>query len=185
MHKSLNPVIIQGGMGAGVSDWRLARAVAQTGQLGVVSGTALDTILARRLQCGDLDGAIRRALDDFPHREMADKILERYFIAGGKEPDAPFRSTSVVSLPPKREQLELIVVSNFVEVYLAKEDHTGPVGINYLEKIQMPILPSLLGAMLSRSGLCVDGCWHPTAHSWRAGSTGGSATGGNSDFGFP
>ena len=28
-------------MGAGVSDWRLARAVSLTGQLGVVSGTAL------------------------------------------------------------------------------------------------------------------------------------------------
>ena len=47
------PVIIQGGMGAGVSSWRLARAVSSTGQLGVVSGTALDVILARRLQEGD------------------------------------------------------------------------------------------------------------------------------------
>ena len=32
------PIIIQGGMGVAVSGWRLARAVAQTGQLGVVSG---------------------------------------------------------------------------------------------------------------------------------------------------
>ena len=38
------PEIIQGGMGAGVSNWRLANAVARLGQLGVVSGTALDTI---------------------------------------------------------------------------------------------------------------------------------------------
>ncbi|HXA44945.1 MAG TPA: nitronate monooxygenase, partial [Candidatus Angelobacter sp.] len=45
-----HPRIIQGGMGAGVSNWRLARAVSQTGQLGVVSGTALATILVRRLQ---------------------------------------------------------------------------------------------------------------------------------------
>ena len=50
------PLIIQGGMGAGVSDWRLARAVSQTGQLGVVSGTALAVILVRRLQVGDLYG---------------------------------------------------------------------------------------------------------------------------------
>ena len=57
------PRIIQGGMGAGVSDWRLARAVSVTGQLGVVSGTALDVICARRLQDGDRDGNIRRALD--------------------------------------------------------------------------------------------------------------------------
>ena len=36
-------------MGAGVSNWRLAQAVAKLGQLGVVSGTALDLVLARRL----------------------------------------------------------------------------------------------------------------------------------------
>ena len=35
-------------MGAGVSGWQLARAVARQGRLGVVSGTALDVILARR-----------------------------------------------------------------------------------------------------------------------------------------
>ena len=44
------PKIIQGGMGVGVSSWRLARAVSALGQLGVVSGTALDQVLARRLQ---------------------------------------------------------------------------------------------------------------------------------------
>lgn len=50
------PVLIQGGMGVGVPGWRLARAVAATGQLGVVSGVALDAVLARRLQCGDPEG---------------------------------------------------------------------------------------------------------------------------------
>ncbi len=60
------PKIIQGGMGAGVSDWRLANAVARTGQLGVVSGTALDLILLRRLQDGDPGGHMRRGLDHFP-----------------------------------------------------------------------------------------------------------------------
>ena len=34
------PIIIQGGMGVAVSSWKLAKAVAVTGQLGVVSGTA-------------------------------------------------------------------------------------------------------------------------------------------------
>src|SRR5579864_2965675 len=54
------PVVIQGGMGAGVSNWRLAQAVSRLGQLGLVSGTALDQILARRLQDGDSGGHIRR-----------------------------------------------------------------------------------------------------------------------------
>ena len=48
-----DPIIIQGGMGVAVSDWKLARAVSKTGQLGVVSGTAIDTVLVRRLQLGD------------------------------------------------------------------------------------------------------------------------------------
>ena len=74
------PSIIQGGMGAGVSDWRLARAVSKAGQLGVVSGTALDTIMIRRLQDGDKDGAIRRALAAFPYPEMAERILEEWFV---------------------------------------------------------------------------------------------------------
>jgi len=71
-----HPVLIQGGMGAGVSDWRLARAVSLTGQLGVVSSTALDTIFARRLQDGDPGGHMRRGLALFPFPEMAKRILD-------------------------------------------------------------------------------------------------------------
>ena len=48
-----NPHIIQGGMGVGVSSWRLANAVARHGALGVVSGSMLDTVIVRRLQDGD------------------------------------------------------------------------------------------------------------------------------------
>jgi NAD(P)H-dependent flavin oxidoreductase YrpB (nitropropane dioxygenase family) len=48
--------LIQGGMGVAVSNHRLARAVAMTGHLGVVSGTAIDLVLVRRLQDGDPDG---------------------------------------------------------------------------------------------------------------------------------
>jgi NAD(P)H-dependent flavin oxidoreductase YrpB (nitropropane dioxygenase family) len=36
-------------MGVAVSGWRLAASVARTGQLGVVSGTALAVVLARAL----------------------------------------------------------------------------------------------------------------------------------------
>src|SRR5450755_1992217 len=78
------PIIIQGGMGAGVSDWRLANAVSRLGQLGVVSGTALDQILARRLQDGDEGGHMRRALAAFPMTAMAERIRDKYYIAGGR-----------------------------------------------------------------------------------------------------
>ena len=42
------PTVIQGGMGVAVSGWRLAREVSLAGHLGVVSGTAMDAVLARR-----------------------------------------------------------------------------------------------------------------------------------------
>ena len=143
------PIIIQGGMGAGVSDWRLARAVSTTGQLGVVSGTALDVIVARRLQMGDPGGHVRRALAAFPIAGVADNILSRYFLPGGKMPDAPFKSKPLPSDRLSRSALELLVASNFVEVFLAGDGHQGPVGINFLEKIQATLLPSLYGAMLA------------------------------------
>jgi NAD(P)H-dependent flavin oxidoreductase YrpB (nitropropane dioxygenase family) len=56
------PSIIQGGMGAAVSSWGLAKEVAMCGQLGVVSGTALESVVARRLQDGDVGGHMREAL---------------------------------------------------------------------------------------------------------------------------
>jgi nitronate monooxygenase len=65
------PKIIQGGMGVGVSNWSLANAVSKMGQLGVVSGTALDQLFVRRLADGDTEGHMRRGLDAFPFPEMA------------------------------------------------------------------------------------------------------------------
>ena len=89
-------------MGVGVSGWRLARAVSLTGQLGVVSGVALDTLLARRLQLGDPKGDIRRAFASFPYPEVAEQILERYFIEGGIDEAQPFRLVPRLSLDPSR-----------------------------------------------------------------------------------
>lgn len=136
-------------MGAGVSSWRLAQAVSRLGQLGVVSGTALDQILIRRLQDGDPGGHMRRGLAAFPFPRMASRILRDYFIEGGKSASAPYRVTPAHAKDEPRELVELSIAGNFVEVFLAREGHTHPVGINYLEKIQVPLLPSLYGAMLA------------------------------------
>jgi len=69
-------VIIQVEWARGVSNWRLAQAVSRLGQLGLVSGTALDPILARRLQDGDPGGHMRRGLDAFPFPAMAERIWQ-------------------------------------------------------------------------------------------------------------
>jgi len=143
------PVIIQGGMGAGVSDWRLARAVSCTGQLGVVSGTALDTIFARRLQDGDPGGCMRHALDHFPFPRMAERMWNWLYIPGGKSPSAPYKTLPMQVKDGPRQIRELCIVANFVEVFLAREGHCNPVGINYLEKVQLAHLASIYGAMLA------------------------------------
>jgi nitronate monooxygenase len=54
-------------------------------------------------------------------------------------------------------------VGNFVEVYLAREGHNGPIGINYLEKIQAPTLPSIFGAMLAGVDYVLMGAGIPRA----------------------
>lgn len=136
-------------MGAAVSDWRLARAVSQAGQLGVVSGTALATVLARRLQLGDPEGCCRRALARFPIPAIAERILRDYFVPSGKASTKPFQLNQMPVLQPSSALDQLTVAANFVEIHLAKEGHAGVVGLNLLEKIQLPTLPSLFGAMLA------------------------------------
>ncbi len=155
------PVIIQGGMGIGVSNWRLAQAVSRTGQLGVVSGTALDQILVRRLQDGDPQGHMRRGLDAFPFPAMAERVWRAYFIAGGKAHTEPYRVAGSLTKDNPRHLVELCMVSNFVEVFLAREGHKNPVGINYMEKIQTAHLPSIYGAMLAGVRYVVMGAGIP------------------------
>ncbi|MEI6868285.1 MAG: nitronate monooxygenase [Actinomycetes bacterium] len=143
------PTIIQGGMGVGLSNWTLAKAVALKSQMGVVSGTAVDTVIVRRLQNGDVDGSIRRALSHFPSQEIANRILTRYFRVEPRKNDETYMLVPKPSLTPSQEATELVVASNFAEVWLAKEGHDGLVGINFLEKIQMATPASILGAMLA------------------------------------
>ena len=155
------PKIIQGGMGVGVSNWRLAQAVSKLGQLGVVSGTGLDQVFARRLQDGDLGGDVRRALAHFPFPQMAQRMLDVLFVPGGKKPDEPYKPAEKILIKSNKWCDELCIVSNFVEVFLAREGHANPVGINYLEKIQLPHLPSAYGAMLAGVAVVIVGAGIP------------------------
>ncbi|MCC5877818.1 MAG: nitronate monooxygenase [Candidatus Sumerlaeia bacterium] len=145
---AMHPPIIQGGMGVAVSGWRLANKVARRGMLGVVSGTGLDLVFLRRLQLGDTDGTIRHAMAHFPCQETAKAVLDAYFIPGGKAEGVPFKAPSMFRVDSPPERMGLAVVAAFVEVFLAREGHEGPVGINLLEKIPLPNPALLYGAML-------------------------------------
>lgn len=163
------PRLIQGGMGAGVSGWALAQSVAREGQLGVVSGTALDTIMVRRLATGDPGGHIRRALAAFPIPELVERVLHRFLPGGVPGANAAasdpagqrFKALPLLRAKQAPEREWLLVLANFVEVYLAREGHEGVVGINYLHKIQFPVLPSLYGAILAGVNVVLIGAGIP------------------------
>lgn len=161
--KTSHPEIIQGGMGVGISGWRLAGTVAAAGQLGVVSGTALEVVYARILQSGDLEGHVRRAFARFPVPEVAEAALARYFVPGGVEPGTPLRAVPMYTVAPRADLLGLSALTNFSEVWLAKElGRGGKVGINYLYKIQLPLLASLYGAMLAGVDYVIIGAGNPS-----------------------
>jgi NAD(P)H-dependent flavin oxidoreductase YrpB (nitropropane dioxygenase family) len=161
-------------MGVGISGLPLAAAIAATGQLGVVSGTALEVVCTRRLQGGDPGGHVRRALAAFPVPSIAEWILAAYYLEGGK-PDAElFRAVPRWTLAPPQRLQELTVAANFVEVYLPRQARRRsgwrrgrrsgkrrPGRINYLRKIEMPLPAACYGAMLAGVDYVLMGAGNP------------------------
>ena len=168
-------MIIQGGMGVAVSGWELAYTVARHGQLGVVSGTALDSVVARRLQNGDPGGDMRRALAHFPFPEVTEKLLANWYLPNGRE-GKPYRPMYRISLKQNIEHDQLVAAANFAEVWLAKQSG-GVVGINFLEKLQTATPAALYGAMLAGVDVVLMGAGIPREipqliRDFAAGSTG-------------
>ncbi len=159
--------IIQGGMGIGISWYRLAGAVAAEGAMGVVSGTVIGPVLARRLQEGDPDGFMRKALDAFPDQEMANRIIKRYYSKDGREEGQPYRSVPMFNADRRGLALELNMAGAFAEVWLAKHiaaeksKNPGPIGINLLTKLQEPTLGALLGSILAGVDCVIMGAGIP------------------------
>jgi NAD(P)H-dependent flavin oxidoreductase YrpB (nitropropane dioxygenase family) len=155
------PAIIQGGMGVAISDWRLAQAVSRIGQLGVVSGTAVDTVLVRRLQDGDIGGHIRRAMARFPIPGVAEDAIRRFFQPEGRAPGAPYKLLPMYRQAVSLAREQITVLAAFVEVLLAKEGHNNPVGMNLLTKVQLPNLALLYGALLAGVDVVLMGAGIP------------------------
>jgi nitronate monooxygenase len=185
--------LIQGGMGVYVSNWRLARAVAmeQPGiTAGTVSGTGLDIVYVRLLQLGDPGGNVRRAMAAFDDQFSVTngrKILDRYFIEGGKAPSARFKNapkqvartqtgSDTISLPAQpagapapepveltldADIIELLIATGFAEVWLARQGHNGRIFINFLHKIELPLIFTMYGAMLAGVDGIIVGAGNP------------------------
>jgi nitronate monooxygenase len=183
-----NIMLIQGGMGVYVSNWRLARAVAMEKpgiSAGTVSGTGLDWVYVRLLQLGDPGGHVQRALKAFDEKfgtGIGQKIIDQYFIEGGKSPANPFKNpkqqilkaedgSDIIPLSPQSDEpiklvleddiVELLIATGFAEVWLAKEGHHGRVFINFLKKIELPLVYTLYGAMLADVDGAIIGAGNP------------------------
>jgi NAD(P)H-dependent flavin oxidoreductase YrpB (nitropropane dioxygenase family) len=155
------PWLIQGGMGIAISNWTLARAVSSAGQLGVVSGTAIDSVFVRRLQDTGVDPALRSVLDRFPVPSIVDDVLRR-FGAARRKTSAPYKNLQMLNLHSKRRSLDVIVLAAFTEVALAKMGHGGVVGMNLLTKVQLPTAAALCGAILAGVDYVMMGAGVPT-----------------------
>ncbi|MDO9629051.1 MAG: nitronate monooxygenase [Acholeplasmataceae bacterium] len=150
MSKERVPRIIQGGMGVGISSWRLAKTVSMEGELGVISGTAVALTLARRIMERVDEEDVNRALDAFPYQKMIERIRSKYSPSTDEQFNKDrFKAVPIPTIEYSKDLLELTVVACFVEVYMAKYGHDGLVGMNLLEKVQTPTLPSLYGAILA------------------------------------
>ncbi|OGI89771.1 hypothetical protein A2911_00730 [Candidatus Nomurabacteria bacterium RIFCSPLOWO2_01_FULL_40_15] len=141
--------IIQGGMGIYISSPNLANITSRAGVLGTVSCTGAERVLVHLLQIGDVGGHYRRALSHFPFPEIAERILAKYFIEGGKPSDQNFKEVPLFSMRPRRDLIELAIAGSFALVWLAKEGHDNPISVNYLEKLQIGHIYHLTGAMLA------------------------------------
>ncbi len=180
--------LIQGGMGAYVSNWRLARAVAMERPgvtAGTVSGIGLDVGYARILELGDPGGHVRRAFQAFDEKfntSLGKDFFTQYFIPGGKAPGEKFRHfpmqaagprngtdkinasdnhAGIVGLSLPQDVIERVILTAFAEVWLAKVGHSGKIFINFLKKIELPLVFAMYGAMLAGVDGIVIGAGSP------------------------
>jgi len=167
-------------MGVRISWWVMSRIVSMMGGLGVVSGTGLEIVYPRLLQDGDHGGHVRRAFTELARRQPALagavwEIFDKYYIEGGRAPGVPYKAvppcrlTRIENFFPgpdsfwelPREMQVLTLAASFAEVWLAKEGHDGPVGINFLRKVERPLPWALYGAILAGAAYVLVGSGSP------------------------
>jgi len=94
------------------------------GQLGVVSGTAIDNVFVRRLQDHGIDGELQTALDCFPAQGVVADIVNK-FGAVRRTGSTPYRSLPALTHGSKGRSIDAIVLASFIEVKLAKMGTTA------------------------------------------------------------
>ena len=85
---------------------------------------------------------MRRTLATFLDQDMVVRMMDKYFIEGGKVETNPFRSLSKETVCSGPLLLEAAVVASCCEVWLAKHNDDGTkkggiVGIDRFTKVQL------------------------------------------------
>ena len=62
---------------------------------------------------------------------------------------SPGGQATTLYLGLSADSIELLIAAGFAEVWLAKEGHPGNIFINFLHKIELPLIYALYGAMLA------------------------------------
>jgi NAD(P)H-dependent flavin oxidoreductase YrpB (nitropropane dioxygenase family) len=145
----MNTPLRVGGMGVYNSTPTLVRKCSRANVAATVTIVGAECVLARILQIGDPGGDYRRALNAFPFPDVAEWILEKYFVEGGIDRTKNFRSVPPFSLHPNPHLQELTVAAAFAVVWLAKENNPYPIAVNCLEKMQLHLPYYMAGAMLA------------------------------------
>ncbi len=154
------PSILQGGMGVAVSSWELARAVASAGEIGVISGTAIDSVVVRELQDGDPYNR-RAVLADYPDQEIAEHLIDRYYNPEGRAENQPYKLLPIHRFNPSVKSQRVLAAATYTEIRLAQQGHTGLIGINLMAKLKRYTLPCLYGAMLADVDIACIGAGIP------------------------
>jgi hypothetical protein len=74
---------------------------------------------------------------------------------------APNGATGPTPLTLDPSIIELLIATGFAEVWLAKEGHDGKVFINFLHKIELPLIYTMYGAMLAGVDGIIVGAGNP------------------------
>jgi len=154
------PTIIQGGMGISVSTWRLARRVAKRGEVGVVSGTAIDSVIVRELQDGDPDDR-RRVLQTYPDEEIVRHLMDRFYKPEGRHEGESYELLPIHQFNPLVRSQRMLAAATYAEVRMAKQGHDGLIGLNLMAKLKRYSLPCLYGAMLAGVDIAFIGAGIP------------------------
>ncbi len=80
---------------------------------------------------------------------------------GGNIIPAPSQESQSVALYLDEDVVELLIITGYAEVWLAKEGHAGKVFINFLKKVELPLIYTMYGAMLAGVDGVIVGAGNP------------------------